>query len=227
MQRRPPLSRERILRTAVEIAGDSGLDSLSMRRLAQALGVVPMALYRHVSGKEELIDGMVDLVLDEVDAPSEGTDWKRCLRERILSARRTLLRHPWAARAIESRGVPTPALLAYLDSTIGVLRAAGFSVELIHHSMHALGSRILGFNHKLFNDVAALNRQIGAITSSDNASVLPHIVELATLIPHDPGSKSPAACNEDWEFEFALDLLLDGIERVWAKSSAASQIRVS
>ena len=128
--RRTPLSRDRILRAAVALADDAGIESLSMRNLAQDLGVVPMALYKHVANKDELLDGMIDVVVGEIDPPAPDADWKRAVRQRILSARRVLLRHPWASLAIESRNTATPAVLAYLDSMIGAFRAGGFSVDL-------------------------------------------------------------------------------------------------
>jgi len=103
-QPRVPLSRERVLGAAVALADDGGVDALSMRKLAQELGVVPMALYKHVSNKDELLDGMVDVVVGEIDPPPSGTDWKTTIRQRVLSARSALLRHPWASQVIESRG---------------------------------------------------------------------------------------------------------------------------
>jgi AcrR family transcriptional regulator len=114
-ERRTPLSRERVLRAAVALADDAGIESLSMRKLAQELGVVPMALYKHVANKDELLDGVVDVVVGEIDPPVTGTDWKAAVRQRILSARSALQRHSWAAQVIESRATPTPAVLAYLN----------------------------------------------------------------------------------------------------------------
>src|SRR5436190_17918379 len=146
--RRVRLSRDRVLRAAVALADDTGIESLSMRKLAQELGVVPMALYKHVANKEELLDGMVDVVVGEIDPPVHGTDWKSAVRQRILSARRVLLRHPWASRVLESRANPTPPVLGYMDSMIGMFRTGGFSVDLIHHVMHTLGSRIFGFTQE-------------------------------------------------------------------------------
>ena len=117
-QPRAPLSRERVLRAAVALADEGGADALSMRKIAQELGVVPMALYKHVSNKDELLDGMVDVVVGEIDPPPRGTDWKTAIRQRVLAARRALLGHPWASRVIESRTSPTPAVLEYMDSSI-------------------------------------------------------------------------------------------------------------
>src|SRR5690242_16843298 len=119
--RRPRLNRERVLRAAVALADKAGIEALSMRKLAEELGVVPMALYKHVAGKEELLDGMIDLVVGEIDPPAGDADWKTAVRQRILSARRSLQRHPWAPAAIQSRAEPSPVMLAYIDSIIGML----------------------------------------------------------------------------------------------------------
>ena len=149
---RVPLTRERVLSTAVALADQEGIESLSMRKLAQALDVVPMALYRHVANKDELLDALVDVIVGEIDPPLEGADWKTALRARILSARRALLRHPWASRLMESRNTPTPVVLGYMDSMIGMFRTGGFSLDLTHHALHAMGSRMFGFTQELFND---------------------------------------------------------------------------
>src|SRR5688572_5444052 len=138
---RLPLTRDRVLRAAVALADEEGIESVSMRRLAQQLGVVPMALYKHVDNKDDVLDGMVDVV----DPPAGGPDWKGAIRQRIFLARDTLLRHPWAARVLESQANPTPSVMAYMDSTIGIFREGGFSIDLTHHVMHAIGSRIFGF----------------------------------------------------------------------------------
>src|SRR5512132_1281472 len=151
---RSPLSPERILGAAVALADREGVDALSMRRLAQELGVVPMALYKHVANKDELLDGMVDVVVGEIDPPAALADWKTAIRRRVLSARRALLRHPWASRVIESRTDPTPVVIGYMDSMIGLFRAWGFSIDLTHHAMHAMGSRLLGFSQELFDATA-------------------------------------------------------------------------
>jgi AcrR family transcriptional regulator len=184
--RRIPLSRDRVLRAAVTLADNAGIESLNMRRLAQELGVVPMALYKHVANKDQLLDGMVDVIVSEISPPVSGGDWKSAVRQRILSARAALLRHAWASRVIESRAAPTPVMLAYLDSVIGLFRTGGFSVDLTHHVMHALGSRMWGFTQELFNDSApsvdpeaealmlremAMNRSsVPAVTTSSSSS---------------------------------------------------------
>ncbi|MFI5985281.1 TetR/AcrR family transcriptional regulator C-terminal domain-containing protein [Streptomyces sp. NPDC051555] len=204
---RIPLNRDRVLRAAVALADTIGIEALSMRRLAQELDVVPMALYKHVANKEELLDGMADAVVGEVDPPAVGPDWQRVVRDRILSARRVLLRHPWAARVIESRTGPTPAVLAYLDSMAGSFRGGGLSADLTHHVMHAMGSRLLGFAQELFDTSASSGPPDPAL-----AAAYPHIAELASTAAHDGGSTVSGGCDDQFEFEFALDLLLNGFE---------------
>ncbi|WP_405851405.1 TetR/AcrR family transcriptional regulator C-terminal domain-containing protein [Streptomyces sp. NBC_00090] len=231
---RAPLSRQRVLRAAVALADETGAEAFSMRRLAQELGVVPMALYKHVANKEELLDGMVDLVVGDIAPPAPGAPWKTAVREQVLSARRVLLHHRWAARVIESRTAPTPAVLGHLDSVIGTFRDGGLSADLTHHAMHALGSRLLGFSRELFTNGEA--EQGPAAPGSDKpdstepvsiahesadpgraarmAEAYPRVAEIAAAAAHDPDSAVGGGCDDQFEFEFALDLLLDGIERL-------------
>jgi AcrR family transcriptional regulator len=211
---RVPLTKERVLRTAVALADQRGIESLSMRKLAQALDVVPMALYRHVANKDELLDGMIDVVVGEIDPPETGGDWKTAIRRRILSARRALLRHPWASRVMESRAEPTPTVLAYMDSMMAMFRAGGFSIDLIHHTMHAMGSRLMGFSQELFNDTADVDPRADADMWSAMADRYPNIAELVEIVYHDEASVVGGGCDDQFEFEFALDLMLDGLERL-------------
>jgi AcrR family transcriptional regulator len=211
--KRIPLSRERVLRAAVALADDGGIESLSMRKLAGELDVVPMALYKHVANKDELLDGVVDVVVGEIDPPETGTDWKAAVRQRILSARSALQRHSWAAQVIETRSTPTPAVLAYLNSMIGLFRAGGLSIDLTHHVMHAMGSRILGFSQELFTAAPAVEPQAQAAMAAQLAGTFPYVAELAMAAAHTADSVVGGGCDDQFEFEFALDLLLDGIER--------------
>jgi len=213
-QPRAPLSKQRVLRAAVALADAGGVEALSMRKLAQQLGVVPMALYKHVANKDELLDGMVDVVVGEIDPPLSGTDWKTAIRRRVLSARRALLRHPWASRVIESRATATPTVLQYMDSMIGIFRAGGFSIDLTHHAMHAMGSRLLGFSQELFDDTADIGPEMQADMLRDLADGYPSITELVMAITHDEGSVVGQGCDDQFEFEFALDLMLDGLARL-------------
>jgi len=212
--RRAPLSTDRVLRAAVALADDAGIESLSMRKLAQELGVVPMALYKHVASKEELLNGIVDVVVGEIRPPVSGADWKRAVRQRILSARQALLRHPWASQVIESRTTPTPAVLEYMDSMIGMFRVGGFSVDLTHHVMHAMGSRILGFTQELFDDSQSVDPEVQAVMFREMAGKYPYVAEIAMAASHVEESVVGQGCDDQFEFEFALDLLLDGFERL-------------
>jgi AcrR family transcriptional regulator len=219
---REPLTRERILLAAVALADEAGVESLSMRRLAQELGVVPMALYKHVANKDELLDGMTDVVVAEIDPPIEGADWKTTMRERILSARRALLRHPWASRVLESRGAPTPTVIGYIDSMMGIFLDGGFSIDLMHHAMHVMGSRILGFSQELFDDAASMPEAEAAAMWSQMADVYPNIAKLVpvAMSTHE-GPVVGGGCDDQFEFEFALDLVLDGLERLREREGKA------
>ena len=192
-----------------------------MRRLAEELGVVPMALYKHVANKEELLDGMVDVIVGEIDPPVAGTDWKSAVRQRILSARRSLQRHVWAPAVIESRTNPSPAVLGYLDSMIALLLGGGFSVDLTHHAMHAIGSRLYGFTQEVFNDSRAADPQASASVAREVAAKYPHIAEMVRTVYHDRTSIVGSGCDDQFEFEFALDLLLEGLERIRNQQSHA------
>ncbi|WP_448608940.1 TetR/AcrR family transcriptional regulator C-terminal domain-containing protein [Geodermatophilus sp. URMC 60] len=212
---RPRLNRDRVLRAAVALADEDGIDALSMRSLAQRIGVVPMALYKHVANKEELLDGMVDVVVGDIDLPTPGADWKAAVRERVLSARASLLRHPWASQVIESRTSASPVVLDHMESLVGLFRAGGFSVDLTHHVMHALGTRMWGFTQEVFPTPAQpADPDARAAALGRFAARYPHIVEMATAGSHDEGSAVGGGCDDQFEFEFALDLLLDGFERL-------------
>jgi AcrR family transcriptional regulator len=215
---RQPLTKDRVLRAAIALADEEGVEALSMRRLARELGVVPMALYKHVANKDEMLDGMIDVVVAEIDPPLSGTDWKAAIRDRILSARRALLRHPWASRVLESRPEPTPAVIEYMDSMLGLFRTGGFSVDLTHHAAHAMGSRLLGFSQELFDDTAAAPPDSEMIQAM--AQRYPYIGELVVAITHDDESVVGGGCDDQFEFEFALDLMLDGLERLRDRESA-------
>jgi AcrR family transcriptional regulator len=211
---RPPLTRDRILHAAVALADQGGVESLSMRNLAQALDVVPMALYRHVANKDEMLSGMVDVVVGEIDPPDAGVDWTTAVRRRILSARQALLRHRWASRVIETRREPTPAVIEYMDQMIGLFRKGGFSIDLTHHALHAMGSRLLGFSQELFDDSADVDPDDAAEIYRTMAERYPNIGELVQAVMHDQASVIGGGCDDQFEFEFALDLMLDGLERL-------------
>ncbi|HMS14597.1 MAG TPA: TetR/AcrR family transcriptional regulator [Microthrixaceae bacterium] len=213
-ERRPRLHRDHVLEVAVALADEHGIEALSMRRLADELGVVPMALYKHVASKEELLDAMVDRVVDEI-GPSvpPGRRWRASARARILTARSTMLRHPWARRVIETRTARSPIVLTYLDSVAAILLGGGLTPELVHHSMHAIGSRVWGFTQDVFEtDVPAPEPDPDVM--AELAARLPSLVRVASAVSHDTDSAVGYGCDDQYEFEFALDLLLDGIARL-------------
>ncbi|RFS82273.1 TetR/AcrR family transcriptional regulator [Actinomadura spongiicola] len=221
MTERPriPLSRRRVLRAAVELVDRDGPGSLTMRRLAQEVGAEAMSLYHHVANKEAVFDGIVEVILEEVMAAVEGVeappaeqDWQAALRARVLAAREVFLRHRWAPQILESRTTTSPIVIAYYDHVVAVLRAGGFSYDLAHRALHVLGSRALGFTQELFQPDAAQNIDVEA-AMEQLADRFPHIVGmLAEAVRHDPDG-SLGFCDDQFEFEFALDLILEGLER--------------
>jgi AcrR family transcriptional regulator len=210
LERRETLTRDRVLRAAVELADREGIGAVSMRRLGQELGVEAMSLYTHVRSKEDLLDGMVDLVVAEVPIPARGGDWQPTLRSMILSARGALLRHRWAPALLDSRTDPGPATLRYVDAAIGVLRSGGFSLEVTHHALHVFGSRMFGFSQDLFDDSPEMASEAIEAFAGQIAGTLPNVAEIALAARHEGGL---GPCDDDVEFTFALDLLLDGLER--------------
>jgi AcrR family transcriptional regulator len=208
---RIPLTRERVLHAAVALADASGSEALSMRKLGEAVGVEAMSLYHHVANKEDLLDGMIDVVFGEIDLPSGGDDWKTAMRQRGISARRVLSRHGWAIGFMESRSSPGPATLRHHDAVIGCLRDAGFSIELAAHALSLLDSYIYGFALQERSlpfptpeETAELAQDILAGFPADE---YPHLAELTTQHVLRPGY------DYGKEFEFGLDLILDGLER--------------
>lgn len=220
---RIPLSRERVLRAAVAFADEHGIESLSMRKLGLDLGVEAMSLYNHVANKEEILNGMVDVVVGEIELSAGGAGWKADMRHRALAAREVLLRHPWAPGVIESRSDPTPTMMKYLDSTIGMFLDGGFSIDLTHHSMHAIGSRIWGFTQELFDDSdsPAESPEEAALLIQQMTAGFPNMSAMMKEITHDGESSFGQGCDDQAEFEFALDLILDGLERLRAKEEAS------
>ncbi len=209
-ERRIPLNRTRVLQAAVELADRDGIDSVSMRRLGQDLGIEAMSLYTHVRGKDDLLDGMVDAVVGEIPIDVEGPDWQTTLRRSILSARSVMLRHRWAARIIETRDTPGRATLRYMEAVTGILLDGGFTIDLAHHAMHVLGSRVQGFSQDLYDDSGTPDPEAAAAFAAQLANVYPNIGALAMAASHEGGI---GGCDDDYEFAFGLDLILDGLER--------------
>ncbi|MFG1900100.1 TetR/AcrR family transcriptional regulator [Micromonospora carbonacea] len=252
------LSRETIVAAAIDLADRDGLAGLSMRRLAQHLGVDAMSIYYHLRDKDTLLAAMVDAVAAEIEAdvpaagigadvPAAGIGaaesvaagvkadavaveadadgqvdagagalgpgpWTDQLRALITRARRTMLRHPWAARVLEARDTPTPAVLRHIERVLAVMRGGGCSVSLSHHALHLLGSRILGFSQDLFDDSpnTAPTGEAAAAQAAAWAETMPHIAELAAAVAH---SGALGGCDDEDEFAFALDLLIEGLDR--------------
>jgi AcrR family transcriptional regulator len=221
---RAPLNRTRVREAAIALADEIGYDALSMRLLADRLGVVPMALYKHVRNRDELVDGMVDELLGRIgaavperDGLADAARWGDRVRARILAARAVMQRHGWAWRAIETRAAPSPAALDHQEALLRDLRAGGLSVGLSHHVMHALGSRIWGFSQEVYPSAPppedpALRAEAAALL----AQRWPTILESALYAVHDVGTVVGPGCDDETEFRFALDLLLDGAERLRA-----------
>ena len=210
-ERRTPLTRERVLEAGVELADRDGIENLSMRKLGQELGVDAMALYRHVRGKDDLLDGIVEVVIGEIERPQPREDWKPTLRELIMAARRVMLRHRWAPRVLEERGTAGPAALAHINAVLGTLLAGGFSMETAHHALHVLSSRIFGFHQDLFDDSGRTpDPEAQAMIVRSLSVSYPSLAELAAAASHEGGL---GPCDDDVEFAFGLDLILDGLER--------------
>src|SRR5262245_36734015 len=218
---RAPLSRERVLRAAVKLADEGGIGSLTMRRLADEVGAEAMSLYYHVANKEQVLDGVVDVIADEINAevdritlPAKGARWKSVMRQRILSARKVFLSHPWAPRVFETRSTMSPAVLRYHDSLVRVMREGGFSYDLIHHAMHALGSRALGFSQELFDPGDGAAGEAGDTAADTMVEQLPHLAAMLMEVAHDDPDSTLGWCDDQTEFEFGLDLILDGLDRM-------------
>ena len=207
---RAPLTRERALSAAIALADAEGLGSLTMRRLAQELGIEAMSLYHHVANKDDILDGMVDMVFGEIDLPAAGEDWKTAMRERARSARAALTRHPWAISLMESRSSPGPATLRHHDAVLGSCRGAGFSVAMAAHAFSLIDSYIYGFVlqevNLPFDDSSDLEAVVGAMMLPFSTDDYPHLVELTTEHILKPGY------SYGDEFEYGLGRILDSLE---------------
>jgi AcrR family transcriptional regulator len=205
------LGRERVLRAAISQADDGGLDALSMRKLADALEFAPMALYRHVANKDDLIDGMVDVVFSEVELPAPGPDWRTAMRRRAISLRDALLRHRWAIGLMESRANPGAASLRHHDAVIGSLRAGGFDMAMAAHAYSLLDSYIYGFAltkmNLPFDSGAEVAEVAETMLEPFPMDAYPNLVAFISEHAMQPGY------DYGDEFEYGLDVILDGLER--------------
>jgi AcrR family transcriptional regulator len=215
------LNRERVLRAATALADAGGIESLTMRRLGEELGVEAMSLYKHVANKDDLLDGMTDRVFAEIEVPDGSTDWRTAMRERAISVRDVLSRHPWATPLMQSRTSPGPATMRHHDTVIGILRGAGFPVALAAHAFSALDSYIYGFALQQrslpFETGEEAAELAEAILARFPADEFPHLAELTVQHVLQPGYDYAD------EFQFGLDLILDGLEEALRRerSSAA------
>lgn len=207
---RQSLTRDRIIEGAVELADDIGVDALTIRKLATSLNVKPMTIYHYVASKEAIVDGMVDVVFSEIELPSVDTDWKSAIRERSTSARAILARHPWAVPLMESRRAPGPATLRHHDAVLGCLRNGGLSVEMTAHAYALLDAFIYGFAIQEASLPATSGEEMAELVDEvfemAPADEYPYLMELTREHILKPGY------DFGNEFEFGLNLILDGLD---------------
>lgn len=218
---RAPLNRQQALQTAVALADQGGVESLSMRKLAQELGVEAMSLYHHVTNKDDILDGMVDLVYTEFALPADHTDWKRSLRGWGNSVRTVLSRHPWAISLMFSRATPGPMSLQHLNTLFGYLRGAGFSVQMAAHAVSILDSYVYGFVlqevNLPFKPGDEFAKGVDNIAQRLPPNDFPHLIELTVEHVMKPGY------SYGNEFEYGFDLILDALENRLEASLSANE----
>jgi AcrR family transcriptional regulator len=213
---RTPLTRERILQAALAFADANGIESLSMRKLGEAVGVEAMSLYNHVPSKADLLDGLIDLVFGEIELPVSSDSWQRAMRQRAIAVRAALKRHRWAIGLMESRSSPGPATLRHHDAVLGCLRQAGFPVALAAHAYSVLDGYIYGFalqEASLPFDTGEESSELAqALLAQFPADEYPHLAEFTFQHVLQPGYDYAS------EYEFGLDLILDGLDRALESS---------
>lgn len=217
-QTRTPLNRERVLAAAVSLADEEGIESLTMRELGVRLGVEAMSLYNHVASKDDILDGMVDLVVSEIDLPTDTVGWREAMRRRAISAQAVFARHPWASALIDSRRSAGPARLHYFDWMLGTLRRAGFTIEMTAHALSVLDSYVYGFARQSLNMSArpdvkpkeAAEAFLQGIPADEYPDLREMIVEYALVADHD----------ESANFEFGLHLILDGLQSLLERAES-------
>lgn len=212
--RRRRLDRKTVVTEAIALADAEGLDAVSMRALAARLGVVPMALYKHIADKEDLVGRMVDQIVEGYPRPPEEGHWRARVRFRALGAREAIIAHPWLGTAIDTRKRRTEVVLTHMNAVAGDLIEGGVSADLTHYAMHALGNRIWGYSSEAFEyaDAPTLADATPSILE-EMVERFPHVVTIAM----DAAQRNPSgSCERQREFEFTLDLLLDSFERLHA-----------
>lgn len=218
---RVPLSAARVVAAAIAVADTEGLSAVTMRRLAADLGVEPMSLYHHVPGKDHLLDAVAEAVLVEVNAAvaarvRTGEDWRAALRHRCLAAREVMVRHRWAPGLLGSRSNIPQSLYPYYEEILATMVRGGLDYHLGHKAIHALGTMVLGFTQELFSPDSAggaLDEEAAEAEFAAMAAVLPHLTAMVASEVHDNDEDPLGWCDSQQEFEFTLDLLLDGLAR--------------
>jgi AcrR family transcriptional regulator len=210
MAKRTPLTRDRILRAAMKLADEGGIKAVSMRKVAQELGVEAMSLYNHVASKDDIVDGIVDLVATEIDVAPDNAEWKVAMRRRVISAHEVLLEHPWAANLWMSGETVGGARLLYADAVLRGFREAGFSEELTYHAFHVIQSHVMGFTMYVASFDFAVEELEALATEFLETFPADEYPDLALHIRQhaEPGEE------HEGTFEFGLDLVLDGLERL-------------
>ncbi|WP_299450400.1 TetR/AcrR family transcriptional regulator [uncultured Serinicoccus sp.] len=224
---RTPLTRERVLSAAMAVADTDGVPALTMRRLAADLGVEAMSLYHHVRGKEALLDGLVEAVVAEIEAAvaradeaqgeeaAADADWRDALRRRFLTARTVVVRHPWTPGLVSSRASVPPSVYAYFEQVLATMVEGGVGYDLAHRALHSFGSMALGFTQELFSPVTAggsTDVDLSEAELTAMADALPHLSAMVASELHAADGDVLGWCDSQAEFEFTLDLLLDGLE---------------
>jgi AcrR family transcriptional regulator len=209
---RTPLSRERVLRAAIELADRHGIEALSMRKLGQELGVEAMSLYNHVRNKDDLHDGIVEIVLGEVENPSPDGDWKEELRRTAISAHEVFIRHRWACNLMMRVPRVSPVRMEWMESLLQTLREAGFSADMTHHAYHALDSHITGFTLWQVSMPFKTREELFDLAEVFLKQIPPE--EYPYVIEHAHQHLEPSSPTGATEFEFGLELILDGLERL-------------
>ena len=201
---RADLSRERIVIAAIELADEDGLEAVSMRRIGQRLGVEAMSLYNHIPNKDAVLDAMVDLLVGQIELPPDDASWRDAIRGRAVAARRMILAHPWAPRLIAARSTTSRSILGYLDGVVGAFAAAGFSNQLTHDATHLISSRVLGFTQDIFDPNAIPPDGAALWMDALGSGAYPRLAASLDGVTHD----------DEREFVFGLELILDGLELV-------------
>ncbi len=200
---RADLSRERIVRAAILLADEDGLDTVSMRRIGHRLGVEAMSLYNHVPNKDAVLDGMVDRLVEQIELPPRDAPWRAAILGRALAARRVILAHPWARRLVVARSTTSRAILGYMDGIAGAFLAGGFSNQLTHDATHLISSRVLGFTQDIFDPNEIPPEGARLWTEALGSGAYPRLAASLDGVTHD----------DEREFVFGLELILDGLER--------------